>query len=227
MGGGVSKVLSAIALALAVVALAVNLVVPGPTGPAGSAGSRGDTGATGSAGPVGPKGDTGATGATGATGPTGPAGPQGPTGATGPAGPQGPAGPGAIVVSSDFQTSMTIGASCTNYAQVSLTVPTAGTFVVTAQVHVAIDHTNGVSDIWSINVGGSANDCGFWSRRWVDSVSPDASSYCCSDHSAFVQRTFAAGVAGTYTFFLNGYMIGGQSGADQFEFAYVIAVFYP
>jgi len=113
----VSKTLSTVAVLLAVAALGINFVIPGPMGPigpAGAAGAKGDTGSQGLQGLQGPAGATGAqgpagaTGATGATGPTGPAGatgpqgpmgptgaqgPQGPVGATGPQGPQGPAGP--------------------------------------------------------------------------------------------------------------------------------------
>jgi len=79
----VSKALSVVAVLLAVVALAINFVVPGPAGVDGTDGADGADGAQGLTGQVGPVGPTGATGATGAQGPAGPA---------GPAGPQGPAG---------------------------------------------------------------------------------------------------------------------------------------
>ena len=79
-GGGMARALSVVAVLLAVAALAINFVIPGPagaTGPAGSAGAKGDKGDTGAAGPA---------GATGATGPAGPAGPPGPFPTTLPSG---------------------------------------------------------------------------------------------------------------------------------------------
>ncbi len=64
--GGLGTALGAIALAVAIAALAVSFVVPGPTGAQGSAGP---TGATGPNGATGPQGEPGATGGTGPQGP--------------------------------------------------------------------------------------------------------------------------------------------------------------
>ena len=84
--------LAAIAIALAVAAIAVNFVIPGPAGPTGS------TGATGSQGIQGPQGTPGATGNTGPAGGTGPQGPPGTPGINGSTGPQGPPGPTGIAL---------------------------------------------------------------------------------------------------------------------------------
>jgi len=59
-------VLSIMAIAVAVAALVLALVLPGPLGPVGPAGPEGPQGPAGATGPVGPAG---------ATGPAGPAGP--------------------------------------------------------------------------------------------------------------------------------------------------------
>lgn len=67
-GTKLGTTLGAIALALAVVAVAVNFVVAGPVGPAGS---HGATGAAGSSGPQGAQGNQGPLGPTGVRGPQG------------------------------------------------------------------------------------------------------------------------------------------------------------
>jgi hypothetical protein len=120
--------------------------VPGPEGPAG---------ADGEAGPVGPVGPTGPEGSVGPTGPAGPAGPTGP-GGVGPAGPIGPAGPMgtiadayiAVTASGPSSTTVRAGGSfilfdtvrsfaggltldtTTNPATPVVTIPTAGTYLI-------------------------------------------------------------------------------------------------
>ncbi len=64
-GGRTGTILGVIALALAVVALIVNFIIPGP------AGVDGQDGAPGATGPQGPTGATGEIGATGSQGPPG------------------------------------------------------------------------------------------------------------------------------------------------------------
>jgi hypothetical protein len=54
-----------------VVAVPVQVPVPGPAGPAGATGSTGSTGSTGATGDTGAAGNTGSTGATGERGKTG------------------------------------------------------------------------------------------------------------------------------------------------------------
>src|SRR3989337_1295141 len=86
-------------------------------------------------GPVGVKGDAGATGATGDRGPTGPQ------------GPQGPPGPGTIMASSGSPLLLsTIGGACTEGWNVSITVPSNGTVVVSGVARLRISHTTGTED---------------------------------------------------------------------------------
>lgn len=75
--------LAAAAIALAVVAIAVNFVIPGPAGSTGNTGPAGAAGSQGIRGPQGPQGIQGVNGTNGTNGTSG---------ATGPQGPQGPPG---------------------------------------------------------------------------------------------------------------------------------------
>lgn len=74
-------------------ALAVVPSAPGSGGSEGPQGPPGPQGPQGEPGPQGPQGEPGPQGPQGETGPQGPQGPTGPTGPTGPQGPQGPQGP--------------------------------------------------------------------------------------------------------------------------------------
>ena len=67
-GGGVSKVLSVVAVLLAVAALAINFVIPGPAGAAGADGTDGVDGDPGSQGLQGQQGAAGAQGPAGTNG---------------------------------------------------------------------------------------------------------------------------------------------------------------
>lgn len=75
--------MAAAAIALAVVAIAVNFVIPGPAGSTGNTGPAGAAGSQGIRGPQGPQGIQGVNGTNGTNGTNG---------ATGPQGPQGPPG---------------------------------------------------------------------------------------------------------------------------------------
>lgn len=202
--------LSALAAVLAVAALGVNFVIPGPAG------------APGAAGPAGPAGPTGATGATGA---------MGPAGATGATGPQGPAGPGTLMTSTTnaalvpFDLAMF---SCTNYAgsAITITVPGPGTVVVTSEVRLSIEHTAGTEDLPRVFLGTSTMDCTVDDWRSFDTIaSNDATaSYFIT---LFVHEPFAISAAGTFTFYVNGNMFVGASPSDAFYGSGTIAVFYP
>ena len=214
IGGGWGMVLSVVAVALAVAALAINLAVPGPAGVAGAKGDKGDIGDLGPAGPIGPAGLTG---------------PQGLAGPAGPPGPQGPAASGGLMASSSTTNTTTIGIGCTNYmgGVVSITVPSNGSVVVHAQVWMLIDHTSGTKDEWLVQIGTAATDCGDLVYQWRDSIPASASTDGTVSTSAFVQRPVSVIGGNTYAFYLNGMMTGGQDPSDVFWFANMVAVFYP
>lgn len=112
-------------------------------------------GPTGPVGPIGPQGATGPTGPTGATGPQGIQGlqgiqgVQGPIGATGPTGPTGPSGafdtfgsfyttgPQTISNAANIPINSTISSSNVTLSNNTVTVPTAGTYIVNYGVGVS------------------------------------------------------------------------------------------
>ena len=247
-GSNAGKVLGAIAIALAIVALAVNFVIPGAVGPKGDTGAIGPPGTTGATGPAGPTGLNGATGATGAAGangtqgpqgpagqngtdgaqgPAGPAGPQGPPGADGPQGPAGPPGPGTLMGSSVVSTTQAITGTCSQYsgAQVTLTVPGPGTVVVTANPIIVLTHNAGTRNAVRVFLDTTSAVCtsdGYYAWTEVRGGLPGPEDYVAQ---LTPQEPFAIAAAGTYTFYLNGVLY--DTGPASFFRASVVAVFYP
>ena len=209
--------LSVVAVILAVLALIMSLVIPGPLGVKGDAGA---TGATGATGPIGPTGANGAQGPAGATGPAGPA---------GPAGPQGPPGPGTIMASSGSPLLLsTIGGACTEGWNVSITVPSNGTVVVSGVARLRISHTTGTEDRYFLVTADTSALCPDSPGSWLDSIQPDIATDPSVWVSAAAEDAFAiTSGAGTYTFYLNARMVVGADAADVFVFLGVVAVFYP
>src|SRR3990170_2589514 len=159
--------LSVVAVILAVLALVMSLVIPGPVG------VKGDAGAPGATGPIGPTGANGAQGPAGATGPAGPA---------GPAGPQGPPGPGTIMTSSGSPLLLsTIGGACTEGWNVSITVPSNGTVVVSGVARLRISHTTGTEDRYFLVTADTSALC------------PDSPGSCWTPFSRTSPRTLACG----------------------------------
>jgi Tfp pilus assembly protein PilV len=117
--------------------------------------------------------------------------------------------------------------ACTNYqgGQVTLTVPTSGTIVIQSLFWLRIQHTAGTMDRWGVTVGTTPTDCSNGYYWWYESIDSAASTDL-YDRSGFVQSRAVVG-AGTYTFYLNGWMNVGQSPGDVFFYTNMIAVFYP
>ena len=185
-GSGLSKALSGAALALAIVALIVNFVVPGSPGPAGPAGPAGSDGARGL---------------------------------------QGPPGNGTLLASSSKDTTATIEASCTNYLQVTITVPSSGTVVVWTQAWLAVDHTAGTRDLMNLQTSTVPTGCGigpYSAAVDIPASDPTASAF----HMISLQRPFAV-APGANTFYFNAIMQSGQNANDMFSSANMVAVFYP
>lgn len=204
--------LSAVAVVIAILALILSLAVPGPTGAIGA---------------------PGATGAQGLQGPAGPTGPRGLTGDVGSPGPAGPAGAGTLMNSTrstPWQSGGLPIAGCTNIHMVGLTVPSAGTVVMTSTVHVWIEHTTGTADTYSVHQTTDIADCSDSSTtriRYTFEVSNAAPTDGFMNLAGSVVTAIPVGSAGTYAFYLNIDMLTGQSGGDQVSEAETVCVFYP
>jgi len=164
-------------------------------------------------------------------GPTGPAGANGTNGATGPQGaigPTGPAGPGTLMAMNSTAAQVTIGSACTTYtsAEVNITVPRAGEIVIMASVMLDISHTAGTRDIAFVVIQNNTNLCPddpYLGIMVVQSGLPTDTYW----QSIPVNKNYTVSSAGTYTFYVNGRMTGGQNAGDRFWYANLIAVFYP
>lgn len=156
-------------------------------------------------------------------------GPAGVDGEAGEIGPQGPPGPSAITAISSVTTNADILASCSNYpgAEVTIDVPSSGIVVVTSMVGIKIDHVSGTADEWWLSLSLSDSVCSGEPWMWAGRVSEGLPTY------DFIYRTgqiqmYEPVSAGTYTFYVNGYMGvgGGAAGTDMFRWANTVAVFY-
>jgi len=195
--------LSIAALALAVVALVVSFVIPGPTGPAGPQGGPG------------PQGDPG------------PSGPAGPAGSQGPTGPTGPPGPGSLAASASSVNADPLSATCTHMtgAEVMLTVPGPGMVVVTSAARVQLVNA-AVDDIVILFIGETSTECisdGWRSSLRMSGGLPDGVYI----ESMPVMKSFPIASSGTYAYYLNGQMNSGAGNGDAFFTAAITAVFYP
>jgi hypothetical protein len=201
--------------------------VQGPQGEQGEPGPPGPQGLQGEQGPPGPQGEQGLQGD---PGPIGPQGEQGPPGPQGLQGVQGPAGPPSVtILSYGFsEETTTIENLVTHYncANVTLTVPSNGTIMVTAQVTVNINHVFGTPDMWNIYLSDTPFNSGPYHWWWHDEIPRELQSGMYL-RSAVVQRLFVVMDAGTYTYYLNGNMHFGEDSGDEFWSANPIAVFYP
>ncbi len=212
-GGRMGMGLSVAAVVIAILALILSLAIPGPAGVAGGPGAAGVPGPQGPAGPVGPQG---------LTGDVGPA---------GPAGPAGPPGAGTLMASAGTGTniaSLTIGASCTNYNAISVTivVPSGGNIVVTAQVYVLLSHTTGTEDRLALIVSDAPGTCGGYPWYWFATIEASEPTQTLTERSGTFQNVFPV-TAGTYTFYVDGWMVVGADANDRYQTANVLAVFYP
>ena len=137
--------------------------------------------------------------------------------------------PGPITSQNSYGGYAAIGSSCTNYpgARVSITVPGAGTIVVSATVGVGINHTFGISDTALIVVAASAMECTVNNyAAWVSvpySLPTDPYHFT----TVPILRSFIVDAAGTMTFYVNGIMTLGADANDRFDSASLVAVYYP
>ncbi len=121
---------------------------------------------------------------------------------------------------------ITIGATCTDAMSVTMTVPAAGTVVVTGVTRLRIGHTAGTEDRWLITVDNTSANCRDGAGTWLDSVPSSVATVANVWVSATAQRSFPV-AAGTSDFYLSGRMVLGQDATDVFIYGGLTAVFYP
>jgi len=117
---------------------------------------------------------------------------------------------------------------CTNYpgAEITITVPSAGTIAVLAEVRTIINHSIGNGDLLVVFVESSTLDCTYpyGSARSVSANWPTDPAI---EDTAAPLRVFNVSAAGTYTYYLNGQTISGSGLGNRFLSAISVAVFYP
>lgn len=204
------RMIAIVSLIIAVVALIMPFVIPAPEGPEGPQGVAGEDGQDGDDGDTGPQGDTGAQGS------------QGPQGLQGL---QGPPGPGTMMAWSSFGANIEMGA-CASIMNVTITVPSDGSIVVSAWQFDRLDHTIGTSDSYVRKISTTEADCVtdvFFSGS--GSVPADAATGIYYQLNT-LQRIYDVG-AGTHTFHVSGRSTSGLNPGDQIVRGNVVAVFYP
>lgn len=208
---GTSRRLGIVATSIAVVALLIALLFPGPRGPTG------------------PSGSDGAAGAQGPEGPVGPVGPPGPTGQTGP---QGLPGNATIVAEQKRGTTGSVQVpiydTCNATNWVAIQVPGPGLIVANAMITVEFSHTQGIRDRAKFVIVNLTEEClsGSWYGGWfdVDANAPSGRTL----GTLSVQWTNVVPSAGTYAFFNNGIMEEGLNcPGDYIRYSSLVVVFYP
>jgi len=123
----------------------------------------------------------------------------------------------------------TIGSAVTQYddAQVTLTVPGPGYIVVEAQLVVSLFHNLGVHDCVRCSISNSPTSMAPLQYCSVATVSSAQMVNVNVSRTLYVHNTFPITSAGTYTYYLVGYMISGQNASDRFSHAHMRGIYYP
>ena len=197
-GSKLGTILSVVAVILAVAALTMSLVIPGPAGAPGAPGLNGTDGTDGATGPQGPQG------------------------------PQGPPGNGTLMARAAEGVAADIASTCTRFtgAEVTIDVPGPGTVVVTAVVVLDVSHTSGTRDLANVVIQQALTTCPIDPYRGLVVVQAGlpTDSYAVN---VPLQRPFTVSGTGTITLGVNGQMAQGHDAGDQFYTASLVAVFYP
>jgi len=161
------------------------------------------------------------TGPAGPTGATGAAGSNGTNGATGSTGPRGPQGNGTIMGGFHSLGSVAISNTCTDLPySATITVPSAGTSVVTASVTIEVSHTNGAGDnvvVYATTAFGSCSDTAGYAQ--VPAGQPTATYLI----TVPVVVNSPVSAAGTYTYTVS----AATAGTAWIYLAIGNVVFYP
>ncbi len=154
----------------------------------------------------------------------GPTGPAGATGATGPGGPPGPRGNGTLQAYLwDNTTTPISNLTCTHAqgANLTLSVPGAGTVIMSASVTVAVNHKSGTVDTVYLYAGTPSAYCSI--QRASFNVTTSGTGVYVSTVSLIANYAIAG--AGTYTFSLAANTSPGTTAS--FLSASMSAVYYP
>jgi hypothetical protein len=119
---------------------------------------------------------------------------------------------------------------CTNVLVVNLTVPAAGTLVVTGTIHVWVEHTIGATDQIDAQVAPTSTDCSesdFTRVGYIQDVPSEAPTSAFINVEGSFVNAFPAPAAGVYTYNLNVAMMLGESPGDMVSEAALVIVFYP
>jgi hypothetical protein len=125
--------------------------------------------------------------------------------------------------------------SCATNANhsISITAPAAGTIVVHAMIWYKEYHTAGTLDQYIFALTNTAGNCststsGGWDEMWVDDIPSSHASHTDSYAMANVQRTIDVSSAGTYTYYIGGYMYSGHvASTDHWWWANMTATWHP
>jgi hypothetical protein len=119
---------------------------------------------------------------------------------------------------------------CTNYIQITITVPGAGNIALISTMHWWIDHTNGAIDGWAFTHRTAPDDCSAAigaPQMYADEISPTLPTDNVNNRVGTVLNVYNVAGAGTYTYFLNSYMWQGESADDRIRDATTMAIFFP
>jgi hypothetical protein len=116
---------------------------------------------------------------------------------------------------------------CTNFNEVTITVPQAGYVVVYATAYMKIEHTMGLDDGLRMAIDTTSTDCPFGPNHWQHDIPGPFPSDIWNRRTPMLFNVFEVNGAGTYTFYLNGIMYFGESAGDEHRSSNMLAVFYP
>lgn len=117
-------------------------------------------------------------------------------------------------------------APCYNFLSITIDVPSAGTIVITANVRLTIEHTVGIEDQWALAVTEDPGTCMLSPGVWIDEIPDQYPTEAMTQKSGHVQTAYDV-IAGSYTYYLNGWMYTGMSAGDIERSSHAVAVFYP
>ena len=113
-------------------------------------------------------------------------------------------------------------------ASITITVPDSGTIVVQANTRMLLDHNSaGPGDFLVLGIENTLSGGGSdWWDAVVWSVPPSIPSYNQNTFTFTVRQVFTVPAAGTYTYYLFGYMGSGADSNDKFQLIRMTAEFY-
>lgn len=120
-----------------------------------------------------------------------------------------------------------ISSTCTQYtsAEITITVPQAGTVIIWANVMLDIGHTSGTRDNAWVFVENTTTTCNPEPQMAI-MVVPSSLPTDGYWQTVSAMKNYTVTSAGTYTFYVTGMMQTGVGG-DFFYYADLVAVFYP